>query len=404
MRAEAYYINDATEGFSAQGLKAAADRLALSGEALKAGRTGVVTIYGPIGHGYWDFQDTDYQTIQAAAEQLDRDPDIDNIIFYIDSPGGQCAGMQTCADFIKSIAKPKVAFITEMACSAAYALATACDEVVIERDAETGCCGAYCSVVEASEEALKKEGFLMRIFRSAISPRKNASPISDEKAAEELQERIDQLGEEYLALVATNRGVKYATAKTAFGEGRVVSAQYALDNGMVDRIGTWESLFMENDAIEEETNSSAILSGGKGEGEDNMDVKAMGAEERKQLFDSLCEADPTLLASVKDAERNRVSELNSLRKEGYSGRDSIIDDAIANGKVASEIALDWLKVEADARADVSGGSQQPTVSLEALAGATTTISPQAAELTPEAMIDAMVMEMNSNGGRRNADN
>lgn len=321
---------NAVSTFSAERLKSLVDRYSMWGCSAIANGVGVIPVYGAIGHGFWDWCGTDYQSIQGLAEELEENESVNSIVFLINSPGGASSGCFTCVDYLKTLKKPTTAFITGMACSAAYAIATACDKIVIEKDAETGCCGCYASAYEETEEHMKEEGFLVKVFRSAISPKKNLSVVSNKEAQEEFQAKIDKCGEDYLKMVAENRGVDYDKAKESFGLGAVVDAEYAVANGMVDSIGTWDELIESSQMAEES------------EGDD-MDYGSMTEQEQLEAFTALTAANPGLLSETRGAERARVNSLLAL-KNGNAENDNLVNEAMEDGRQASDIALDLLSI------------------------------------------------------------
>ena len=88
-----------------------------------------------------------------------NDGEVRAIWFDIDSPGGEVAGLMT---FVRELAlstqgeggpKPIWAFVNEMACSAAYAIASVCDHVVGPQDAIVGSIGCCMLHVEFSRGA-----------------------------------------------------------------------------------------------------------------------------------------------------------------------------------------------------------------------------------------------------------
>lgn len=300
---------------------------------------GIVYIYGPLASSARDGYPfhVSYISIQEKLAILASDEKINHIVLLINSPGGNATGLFSLCDYITSIDKPIHAHIMGEACSAAYAIATCADRITIDKDADTGCCGCYAEVVDNSA-ILEKYGYKTKVFRSVISPRKNISIFTDKKAEEEFQERIDLLGTEYLRLVADNRGIDYEVALQSFGEGRVVDANYALENNMVDAIDTFENVVK---TIVENDSPSPLQ--GEDEGE-NMDITKMSKEEKQALFDSLCASEASLLNSVREGERARILELYALK--GSNGSvNALVEKAVSEGTFAKDIALELLKAE-----------------------------------------------------------
>lgn len=341
---------------------------------------GVVSVYGGL-------YTSDYDLLTAELEILENDEKIESVVIHINSPGGSTAGLFDCCDYIKGMTKKTTAYISGMACSAAYAIATSCNKVYAQQDSETGCCGCFAHVLETTEEAYKRMGFFSRIFRSKNAPKKNLS-VSMEEVAEEIQANVDALGDKYLAYVAGNRGVDVAVAEETFGQGAVVSASYALANGMIDGICTIEEAMM---ADETETTSSSLPE--EGEGEDTMDVFAMNAEEQATLFAQLCEANPSLLSErveeARRAESARVADLNALRN-GTEAVDALVDAAVTEGKSASDIALDVIKAMKENPAPTHDETRASA--LDSLVEATETVAIPVAK-SEDQLIEEMVSRL-----------
>lgn len=387
--------NETVDAYSPYFQKHFLDKYACFGVATNNGGVGLSMVYGPLGHGYWESMFCDYQTIQSNLEDLKNDDEVKSIILLINSPGGAVSGLFTLCDYIKQIDKPITAFITGEACSAAYAIATSCDKVYMERDAVTGCCGCYAEAVME-----KQPNFISKIFRSANAPKKNLSVFDNKEAEKEYQARIDKIGEEYLNYIADNRGVEYDTALTAFGQGLVVDSGYALENNMVDGVGTFAEVFAEvlpkeDETTEEETiittNSSHSATRAESEGEIYMtkdDIVKMTSEQRAELFNALCEVDNSLLSPMLESEKQRIVALNGLR-DGSANIDSIVDKAIAEGKKDSEVALEVLKATKE---NAQNDKTQKVEALNALAGATQA-TPTPEQFDEESFMDEVMKQV-----------
>ena len=310
-----------------------------------------------------------YSYITGMIEKALKRDDINEIVLLIDSPGGAVAGLFDSCRFIEKASKKKkcTAYVTGMACSAAYAIATACDEIYMMEDAEVGSCGCYAHAVEYSDAYFEKEGFLHRVFRSKCSPKKNCSVITDEVEAEAFQKEIDALGEKYLRYVAKRRKCAYSDALENFGKGGVLMGEKAIAAGMVDGIKTLEELGIEeadtgstktNKVATEDgteinaTENNSPLDGGEG---DDMDINAMSEEQRRETFEALCSLQPDLTDSIvksaKDEERKRILALGELRN-GSAEVDAIVDSAVEDGRGAEAVAIDIVKAMKSAKDEV----------------------------------------------------
>ena len=325
--------------------------------------TAVVPVMGVLGD--W----MPYSYITGMIEKALKRDDINEIVLLIDSPGGAVAGLFDTCRFIERASKKKkcTAYVTGMACSAAYAIATACDEIYMMEDAEVGSCGCYAHAVEYSDAYFEKEGFIHRVFRSKCSPKKNCSVIADEVEAEAFQKEIDALGEKYLRYVAKRRKCSYSDALENFGKGGVLMGEKAIAAGMVDGIKTLEELGIEEaDEGSTKTRKSAVkdgteinanennspLDGGEG---DDMDINAMSEEQRRETFEALCSLQPDLTDSIvksaKDEEKKRILALGELRN-GSAEVDAIVDSAVEDGRGAEAVAIDIVKAMKSAKDEV----------------------------------------------------
>ena len=325
--------------------------------------TAVVPVMGVLGD--W----MPYSYITGMVEKAVQMDSVNEIILSINSPGGAVAGLFDSCRFIEKASKKKkcTAYVTGMACSAAYAIATACDEIFMMEDAEVGSCGCYAHAVEYSDAYFEKEGFLHRVFRSKCSPKKNCSVITDEAEAEAFQAEIDALGEKYLRYVAKRRKCAYSDALENFGKGGVLMGEKAIAAGMVDGIKTLEELGIEeadtgstktNKVATEDgteinaTENNSPLDGGEG---DDMDINAMSEEQRRETFEALCSLQPDLTDSIvksaKDEERKRILALGELRN-GSAEVDAIVDSAVEDGRGAEAVAIDIVKAMKSAKDEV----------------------------------------------------
>jgi signal peptide peptidase SppA len=153
------------------------------------------------------------------------DPDVKAIAFSIDSPGGEVAGCFDLVDMIYEARgeKPIAAILDEGAYSAAYAIASAADEIYVPRTGGVGSIGVISMHVDWSK-ALTQSG--VKVTFITYGERKADGhpeiPLSDEARAS-FQTDIDTMGELFVETVARNRGlaaskVRATQAATYLGE------------------------------------------------------------------------------------------------------------------------------------------------------------------------------------------
>ena len=177
------------------------------------------------------------QNIRAAYD----DKEVKAIVLDVDSPGGSAAGTPELADAIRSMRggdKPIVAQVNGLAASAAYWIASGCDEVVATESSQVGSIGVI-TVHEEVSRMLEEEGITETII-SAGKYKAEGNPFEplDDEARANIQSMVDSYYSMFLSAVAEGRGTDNETVRTEYGQGRVLMATDAKRKNMVDRIGT----------------------------------------------------------------------------------------------------------------------------------------------------------------------
>ncbi len=168
------------------------------------------------------------------------DGNVRAILVNVDSPGGEAAG---CAEFSEAIfaargKKPIVAYAGDLAASAAYWIASACDSIVIGASGGVGSIGVRCTVPDTSARDARS-GVQRFDFVSSQSPYKTSDPKTDDGKAR-IQSRVDALAQVFVETVARNRDVSVAKVLDGFGKGDVLIGGAAIASGMADAFGTFE--------------------------------------------------------------------------------------------------------------------------------------------------------------------
>lgn len=195
---------------------------------------------------------TSIQSLQTMFREALANEAVSAILFDIDSPGGSS---DLVAEFASEIMaargkKPIVAVANTLAASAAYWIASACEELVVTPSGDVGSIGVYSahSDISAAQDKLGVKTTLVSAgkYKVEMSP---YAPLSEEAQAE-MTRRVDAVYEMFVAAVAAGRGVPKKVVLSDFGEGRVVMAKDALAAKMVDRVATFDETLrrLERDA------------------------------------------------------------------------------------------------------------------------------------------------------------
>lgn len=180
---------------------------------------------------------TGYQYIEKAMARGLSDGNVRAIALVVDSPGGEVAGCFELADkiFAARDQKPIRAFAADHAYSAAYALASSAQEIVVTRSGGTGSVGVVTAHVDYSE-ALANEGIKVTfVFAGAHKVDGNPYEALPDSVKARMQERIDRIYGVFTSSVSRNRGVEEDDVRAT--EALTFDAQDSLAKGFADRVG-----------------------------------------------------------------------------------------------------------------------------------------------------------------------
>lgn len=184
---------------------------------------------------------TSTEQISAALNQAMADETVGQILLDISSPGGSVYGVQEVADEIRAARadKPIVAIANSLAASAAYWIGCAAAEFYVTPGGEVGSIGVW-SAHEDVSKALAEAGVDITMisagrFKTEGNP---FAPLPDDAKAF-MQSRVDDYYAAFTGAVAKGRNVPIAQVRDGMGQGRVLGADAALAENMVDGIATF---------------------------------------------------------------------------------------------------------------------------------------------------------------------
>lgn len=185
-----------------------------------------------------------YGTKQLGSQLLlkDQKKNVAAHLIEIDSPGGAVDGTPEFAGIIAGLKKPVVAYVDNMAASAAYWIASQTDHIVTNSQnyTQVGSIGTL-AVLANEREYLKKEGIKVEIIRATASvdkARLNSIEEWPEESLAQLQAELDQINGDFIRAVNTGRNGKLFTMGEDIFTGRMYDQRKALALGMIDQIGT----------------------------------------------------------------------------------------------------------------------------------------------------------------------
>jgi signal peptide peptidase SppA len=181
-----------------------------------------------------------FEEASTALAQCMARQDVGTIVLDIDSPGGSVLGASEFAREVLAARTKKriVAQANYEMCSAAYWIGSCASELVAAPSAMVGSIGVY-SLHEDLSKALETMGVkLTYVAAGKFKVDGNESePLSDSARAR-LQSLVDAHYARFVGDVAKGRGRQVSDVRGGFGQGTTLTADEALGEGMIDRIGT----------------------------------------------------------------------------------------------------------------------------------------------------------------------
>lgn len=209
------------------------------------GDIGILMVEGPLflrwGIEAWWWGGNGYDMIVAAHRMLVADPKVKQIVHVYDSGGGQCAGCFDAVDAIKATRgqKPITAVVSDDAYSAAYALASAADKIIVSRTGGVGSIGVRATHVDVTGwDAAVGLKYTIIVDGDKKADGDMHVPLSDSAQAE-LQAEVSRIGVIFRETVAANRGIDVAAVEAQ--QAGCFYAEGAIAAGLADEIGTLES-------------------------------------------------------------------------------------------------------------------------------------------------------------------
>lgn len=200
---------------------------------------GVMTKYGSSLTGGGTMQ------MRRAMRDAAADDSVQGILLVVDSPGGTVAGTGDLADDIAATRakKPIVAFVEDLAASAAYWIASQATKIVASPNSEIGSIGTYARVEDWSA-AYEKAGVKVHVIKAGEfkGAGEEGTEITDAQLAE-WQQEINGINELFVGAVSKGRGKD--ASELGWADGKVRRADRALKAGMIDALGTVDTALQE---------------------------------------------------------------------------------------------------------------------------------------------------------------
>ena len=197
----------------------------------------IIPVKGPLGIGLDKFEKgagaTDYADIMADIATANENPQVENILLYMDTPGGMMGGLPECADAISGSEKPVYCYVPPggTVASAGMWLAACCAGRFLSPSAQAGSIGVYCAYTDMSARAAAM-GIKIKVFSSGTYKGMGVPGTALSADQEDyLQQHVLDLAQEFYDHIRANLGnvPDEAMQGQMFRAGEAVSIGFADD-------------------------------------------------------------------------------------------------------------------------------------------------------------------------------
>lgn len=217
-------------------------------ESERIGTVAVIHVRGPLCHFVGDGGDSYEGIVQRVQAAKDDGPTA--IVLLVESPGGVVAGCFEAAKKIRSVCAGTrlIAYVSETAASAAYALCCACDEILMPPGGIVGSVGIIATMASGAE-ADAAHGLDFRLITSGARKADGNphAPITDAAVAAE-RGRVNAIAAQFFDLASAARGIP--PKKIAALEAGIFLGREAVSVGLADSIMSFDDVLF---ALDETT-------------------------------------------------------------------------------------------------------------------------------------------------------
>lgn len=301
----------------------------------------IITITGSlVNRGAWIGASsglTSYEGIQHQLKRAAANADVHSVVLDIHSPGGEAVGAFETAAMVREVAKSKrvVAVVNGMAASAAYAIASGADDIVVTESGIAGSIGVVWLHADYSRY-LENEG-IKPTFIFAGKHKVDGhpfGPLPDEVRAD-IQAEIDAVYAQFLKTVAAGRGDRMSVDMARATEAQVFAGAAAVEIGLADAVGTFESVLADLTRGSGRTTSQKGTTMRENEGGPAADANA-GTFTQAQLDAAVAEARTAAENGLQARIDTAVNEAIAADRGRIAGLDGLLAQ-LGNHPKAAEI-------------------------------------------------------------------
>jgi len=222
---------------------------------------GLINIVGEIGpssESVWDYTENSYNhdLYMNYIDEMMYAEHNKGIMLYVDTPGGTVYESDELylklLEYKEVTGRPIWAYFASQACSGGYYIAMAADRIYANRNCWTGSIGVIVSTLNCTELYDKLGIEEINITGGENKDMGSAGVEMTQDQYSIMQALVDEAYDQFVGIVCAGRGLDETVVRT-LADGRIYSANQALEHKLIDIIGSFEE---EKAAFAEEVNIS----------------------------------------------------------------------------------------------------------------------------------------------------
>ena len=204
-----------------------------------------------------------HQYLLNAIDAMIDDEENKGMILYINTPGGSVYASDELylkiKEYQETTGRPVYSSMQSQATSGGYYISASCDKIIANRNCWTGSIGVTMGTFIDVSDLLNNLGVKTTTITAGSNKAmgSNVDPMTEEQK-EIFQSLVDESYDQFVGIISEGRKMTIEEVES-LADGRIYTAKQALDNGLIDKIGTYEEAVadmmktynLENIAIED---------------------------------------------------------------------------------------------------------------------------------------------------------
>ena len=177
-------------------------------------------------------------------QELEGNDKIKGYILRINSPGGMVTPSQQLYEYLLTVKKPLYVAMGATAASGGYLVALSGNRIYAMPSTVTGSIGVIMQVPNYAS-LYEKIGISQKIIKSGkFKDAGNGSRPMTQEEEKVLSDVVMDMYDQFVQSVSSRRHMSVESTKI-LADGRIYTGRMARDNGLIDRIGSWQDVFLE---------------------------------------------------------------------------------------------------------------------------------------------------------------